>query len=119
MVRDLYKNLGGMKALMRKRFIQSQYYRDLYKKHQSLTQGSKSVEDYHKEKEVAMIRANIEEDREATMARFLNGLNRDVAREGEIVVLIMYVDDIILTGDDSEGIVKLEDGLTKEFEIKI
>ena len=26
-----------------------------------------------------MIRANVEEDREATMARFLNGLNHDIA----------------------------------------
>uniref|UniRef100_A0A2N9EJA0 Retrotransposon gag domain-containing protein n=1 Tax=Fagus sylvatica TaxID=28930 RepID=A0A2N9EJA0_FAGSY len=51
---------------------------DLYQKLQNLTQGSRSVEDYHKEMEVAMIRANIEEDREATMARFLSGLNRDM-----------------------------------------
>ena len=46
---------------MRKRFIPSHYYRDLYKKIQSLNQGSKSMEDYHKEMEVAMIRANVEE----------------------------------------------------------
>ena len=37
------------------------------------------MEDYHKEIEMAMIRANIEEDREAAMARFLVGLNRDIA----------------------------------------
>jgi hypothetical protein len=29
--------------------------------------------------EVAMIRANVEEDREATMARFLHRLNREIA----------------------------------------
>lgn len=34
-----------------------------------------SVEDYHKEIEIDMIRANIEEDLEATIARFLGGLN--------------------------------------------
>ena len=28
--------------------------------------------------EIAMIRANVEEDREATMARFLLGLNREI-----------------------------------------
>jgi hypothetical protein len=29
--------------------------------------------------EVAMIRANVEEDRKATMARFLSGSNKDIA----------------------------------------
>ena len=36
-----------------------------------------------------MIRANIEEDREATMACFLSGLNRDIAK---LVELHHYVD---------------------------
>ena len=64
-----------MKATMRRRFVPSHYYKDLYQKLKSLTQGYRSVDDYHKEMEIAMIRANVEEDREATMARFLNGLN--------------------------------------------
>jgi hypothetical protein len=38
-------------------------YRGLYQKLQNLRQGSKSVDDYYKEMEVAMIRANVEEDR--------------------------------------------------------
>ena len=42
------------------------------------------MDDYHKEMEIAMIRANVEEDREATMARFLNGLNRDIANTVEL-----------------------------------
>jgi hypothetical protein len=70
---------GELKALMRRRFVPSHYYRDLYQKLQNLTQGFRSVEDYHKEMEEAMIRANVEEDREATMARFLSGLSRDIA----------------------------------------
>ena len=36
------------------------------------------VEEYYKEMGVAMARANIEEDREATTARFLAGLNRKI-----------------------------------------
>ena len=52
------------------------YYRDLYLKLQGLNQGYKTVDEYHKEMEIAMIRANVVEDREATMARFLNELNR-------------------------------------------
>ena len=46
------------------------------------------MDDYHKEMEIAMIRANVEEDREATMARFLNGL-RDIAN---VVELQNYVE---------------------------
>ena len=42
------------------------------------------MDDYHKEMEIAMISANVVEDREATMARFLNGLNRDIANGVEL-----------------------------------
>jgi hypothetical protein len=67
-----------MKVVIRKQFVPSYYYRELYKKLQSLRQRSRSVEDYYKEIEIAMIRANVEEDRQATMARFLLGLNREI-----------------------------------------
>jgi len=56
---------------------------------QTLTQGSKSVEEYYKEMELALIRANVQEDREATMARFLNGLHKEIA---DIVELQHYVE---------------------------
>uniref|UniRef100_A0A2N9GE48 Reverse transcriptase RNase H-like domain-containing protein n=1 Tax=Fagus sylvatica TaxID=28930 RepID=A0A2N9GE48_FAGSY len=61
----------------------------LSKSSKILHRGSRSVEDYHKEMEVAMIRANVEEDREATMARFLSGLNRDIAN---VIELQHYVE---------------------------
>jgi len=54
---------GELKTLMQWGFVPSHYYRDLYHKLQNLTQWSRSVKDYHKEMEVAMIRANVEEDR--------------------------------------------------------
>jgi len=78
-----------MKAIMRRRFVPSHYYRELHQRLQSLIQGSRSVEDYHKEMEIIMIRANIEEEREATMARFLHGLNQDIAN---VVDLQHYVE---------------------------
>ncbi|KAG2411210.1 hypothetical protein I3760_Q021300 [Carya illinoinensis] len=59
---------GELKSLMRWRFVPSHYYRDLYQKLQNLTQ---------------------EEDREATMARFLCGLNREIAN---VVELQHYVE---------------------------
>ena len=66
------------------------YYRDLYLKLQGLNQGYKTVDEYHyKEMEIAMIQANVVEDREATMARFLNGLKRDIAN---VVELQHYVE---------------------------
>ena len=74
---------------MRKRFIPNHYYRDLHRKLQGLVQGSMSVEDYYKEMEIAMIRANIEEDREVTMARFISGLNKEIA---DVVDLQHYVE---------------------------
>ena len=37
-----------------------------------------SVEEYYKEIEIAMIRANVEEDRETTMAKFIGGLKKEI-----------------------------------------
>ncbi|KAA3477976.1 Transposon Ty3-I Gag-Pol polyprotein [Gossypium australe] len=78
-----------MKALMHKRFIPTYYHRELYQKLQHFIQGNHSMDDYYKEMEIAMIRANIEEDRETTMAIFLAGLNKDIAN---VVELQHYVE---------------------------
>ena len=74
----------GIKSIMRRQFDPSHYYKDLYQKVQSLTQGYRNVDDYYKEMETAMIWANVEEDREAIVAKFLNGLNRDIANVVEL-----------------------------------
>jgi len=47
------------------------------------------VDDYFKEMEIAMIQANVIDDREATMTRFLNGLNRDIMN---VIKLQHYVE---------------------------
>ena len=47
------------------------------------------MDNYYKGMEIVMIRANVEENREATIARFLNGLNRDIAN---VVELQHYVE---------------------------
>ena len=78
-----------MKKIMMRRFIPSHYYRELHQRLQTLTQGSMSVEEYHKEMEMLMIKANVEEDREATMARFLRGLNKNIA---DVVELQHYME---------------------------
>ena len=48
-----------------------------------------SVEDYYKEMEIAMIRANVEEDRETTMARFIGGLKKEIT---DVVELQCYME---------------------------
>ncbi|RDX90686.1 hypothetical protein CR513_27427, partial [Mucuna pruriens] len=64
---------------MRKENVRNQKnkrVRDLYNKLHRLYQRSKSVEDYYKQ--VYIMRAQVEESQEATMARFLHGLNREI-----------------------------------------
>ena len=61
---------------MRKRYIPNYYQRNLLRKLHGLTQGSMSVEEYHKEMELAMMRDNLEEDPNIVMAKFINGLNQ-------------------------------------------
>jgi len=58
--------------------------RKVYNRLKYLYQGSKSVNKYFMEMEIAMIRTNVSEDRETTMARFLNGLNIDIANVIEL-----------------------------------
>jgi cysteinyl-tRNA synthetase len=69
-----------MKQEMRIRFVSKHYRRDLFDKLQNLRQGSFSVEEYYKEMEKAMIRANVHKDEEQTIARFMAGLHRNIQR---------------------------------------
>jgi len=59
----LVQTWGQMKVLMRRRFVPNHYYKDLYLKLQGLNQGYKTIDEYHKEMEIVMIRANVVEDR--------------------------------------------------------
>jgi hypothetical protein len=49
----------------------------------------KSVKDYHKEMKITMIRDNVIDDREATMATFLKSLNREITN---VVELQYYIE---------------------------
>jgi len=73
-----------LKTIMKKRYVPKHQYRELFNRLQMITQGNKSVEEYQKELEVAMIRDNVNEDEEVTMSRFLNGLNRDITNVEEL-----------------------------------
>ena len=56
-----------LKRLMRKRFIQPWYQRDMIKKLQRINQGNRSVEEYFQELEAALHRVQIDENPEATI----------------------------------------------------
>nr|XP_033517225.1 uncharacterized protein LOC117281471 [Nicotiana tomentosiformis] len=77
-----------MKRVMRKRFIPSHFQKELQQRLQTLKQGSMSVDEYFKAMDMAMIQANCMEEEEATMARFLNGLNKKII---DVVELQQYI----------------------------
>ena len=70
--------------LMRRRFVLAHYHRDLHQRLRRLLQVTKSVEDYHQEMDILMIKADVDEPMDATMARFLSGLNRDIQDRMEL-----------------------------------
>ena len=63
---------------MRHRFVPGYYEHDLLNKLRRLNQGSKSVEDHYQELQMGMLRCGLVETEEASMARFLGGLNRQI-----------------------------------------
>ena len=63
-----------MKSIMKKRFVPEHYCRELIQK----LQGFKNIKHYHMEMEIAIIRADIIDDREVIMTRFLNNLNKEI-----------------------------------------
>ncbi|KAL1203463.1 putative mitochondrial protein [Cardamine amara subsp. amara] len=73
-----------MKNIMRQRFVPSHYNRELHHRLRNLVQGNRSVEEYFKEMETLIIRADIQEDQEATMSRFMGGLSRDIVDKLEV-----------------------------------
>ena len=67
-----------MRRVIRKRYVPTRYNRTMRQKLQRLSQGNLTVEEYYKEMEMALVRANIEEDTEDTMARSLSGLHPNI-----------------------------------------
>ena len=67
-----------MKSIMKRRFVPEHFTRTLYTRLQQLRRGNSSVEEYYKEMEILLIRTGVEEQEEATMARFMHGLKSKV-----------------------------------------
>ncbi|XP_052172190.1 uncharacterized protein LOC127788118 [Diospyros lotus] len=88
------RSWGVMKRLMKKRFVPEYYKQELYIRLQSLRQGGMSVEDYVKEFEMLMMRCELQELQEQTIARFIGGLNREIANIVELQPFV-FLEDII------------------------
>ena len=83
-----------MKRLMQRRFVPDYYKQELYIKLQGLRQGGMCVEDYVKEFEMLKIRCELQEPEEQTIARFLGGLNREIADLVELQNFV-FLEDVI------------------------
>ena len=83
-----------MRRVMRKRYVPTSYNRTMRQKLQRLSQGTLTVEEYYKEMEMALTRANIEEEIEDTMVHFMSFLNPDIR---DVVELQEYMelDDLL------------------------
>ncbi|RDX71334.1 hypothetical protein CR513_49333, partial [Mucuna pruriens] len=68
--------------------------KDLYNKLQCMYQGSKSIEEYHKDMEVTLLMANVLKSNEETMTHFLHRPNKDIQ---DVVELYHYtsMDDLV------------------------
>ncbi|RDX89287.1 hypothetical protein CR513_29003, partial [Mucuna pruriens] len=81
------KSWHELRREMRDKCVPTSNDRDMHNKFQSLYQRFKSLEEYFKETKVVLVRAQVLEFEEATMARFLHNLNRNVQ---DIVKLYHY-----------------------------
>ena len=68
-----------MKRELKRRFVSKNYRQDNYAKLYNFKQYNLSVEDYIREFEYLMLRCDIKEPEEQTIARFLGGLKRELA----------------------------------------
>ena len=68
-----------MKRELKKRFVSENYKQESFMKFYSFKQNNLLVEDYIREFEYLMLRCEISELEEKTIARFLGGLKRELA----------------------------------------
>ncbi|GMJ10817.1 hypothetical protein HRI_004750900 [Hibiscus trionum] len=69
---------GELKEVLRERFVPPLYRRELKQKLQKIRQGYRTVDEYLKEMESLMQRADIQEDEEDTLTRFIVELNDNI-----------------------------------------
>ncbi|XP_027351492.1 uncharacterized protein LOC113862615 [Abrus precatorius] len=92
--RSKIKTWEKMKKELTRKFLPDHYYQDNFIKFHNLRQDSKIVEEYTREFELLMMKCDIQEKEEQTIARFLGGLNPEIS---QLVQLQQYwtLDDVI------------------------
>ena len=85
-----------MKRLMERRFAPKYYKQELFLKLQTLQQGAYCVEDYVKEFEMLLMRCDVHEPQEQTIARFISVLHKEIADLVELQPFTSYEDVILL-----------------------
>ncbi|XP_057248314.1 uncharacterized protein LOC130590267 [Beta vulgaris subsp. vulgaris] len=73
-----------LKKKMKEKFLPSTYTLDLYNQLADLSQDHKGVEHYIHEFEKLMMKLDVQEREEQTMARFLGGLEKEIRRKVEL-----------------------------------
>ena len=73
-----------LKKLLKERFLPDSYKQDLYIKITNFKQSNLSIDDYTREFEQLVLRSGIQEKPEQTMARYVGGLNPDIAEKLEL-----------------------------------
>ncbi|XP_051117869.1 uncharacterized protein LOC127242392 [Andrographis paniculata] len=75
----MIQTLEDLTRVMRAKFVTSSYTQELHVRLQSMKQGNKTVDEFYKDLEVTLMRADVRKSQQATVARILTRLNRDIA----------------------------------------
>ena len=88
--------LAPNERLIENRFVPQYYKQELFLKMQTLRQGAFCVEGYVKEFEMLMIRCDLQEPQEQTIARFISGLHKEIVDAVELQPYVSFEDVIKL-----------------------
>lgn len=90
--RDKISTWEQLKKHMKRRFVPTDYVQDTYLKMQSFKQHALSVEEYISEFEKLCMLCGIDEIDEYKIARFISGLNVNIAEKVELQIYWTFVD---------------------------
>ena len=78
------KSWRKMKSKLKEKFLPSLYLQENYSKLHHLKQGSLSIQEYTRKFKRLLIKCDLKEDEDQTLARYLGGLNERIAHVMEV-----------------------------------